>query len=87
SPDRRENKELMGGWYSDDNFERQRRAFELAQQLNVEPINIALAYILHQPFPVFALIGPRTMAETHSSLAGLDVSLTPEQVKWLNLEV
>ncbi len=73
-------------WYSQDNFERRKRAYELARQKGVEPINIALAYVLHQPFPTFPLIGPRTPTETRSTLAGLEVSLTPQEVAWLNLE-
>ena len=40
-------------------------------------INIAAAYMLAQPFPTFALIGPRTISETISSLASLAVTLTP----------
>ena len=62
------------------------RAFELADQMGVLPINIALAYVLCQPFPTFPLIGPRTLNETWTSLPGLAVQLTPEQLKWLNLE-
>jgi len=30
---------------------------ELAKKKNIAPINIALAYVLCQPFPTFALIG------------------------------
>jgi aryl-alcohol dehydrogenase-like predicted oxidoreductase len=30
---------------------------ELAARRNVLPINVALAYVLQQPFPTFALIG------------------------------
>jgi predicted dehydrogenase/aryl-alcohol dehydrogenase-like predicted oxidoreductase len=86
TPDNRSDPELVRCWYSEDNFERQRRARELAQKYGVLPINIALAYVLNQPFPTFPLIGPRTLAETRTSLPALDVPLTPEEVKWLNLE-
>ncbi len=73
-------------WFSDDNFERLRRARELAQARGVSALNIALAYVLHQPFPTFALIGPRTLRELRTSLPALQVALTPEEVRWLNLE-
>ncbi|MFN3705510.1 MAG: aldo/keto reductase [Thermoflexales bacterium] len=73
-------------WFSEDNFERLRRARELAQARGVRAINIALAYVLHQPFPTFALIGPRTLAELRTTLPALRVSLTPQEVRWLNLE-
>jgi len=85
-PEDRSDRELVRCWYSEDNFRRLERARELAGKLGVLPINIALAYVLSQPFPTFALIGPRTLAETRTSLAGLDIDLTPEQLRWLNLE-
>ena len=50
-----------------------------------QPTAIALAFVLHQPFPTFPLIGPRSIAETASSMAGLGVELSPEQVAWLDL--
>ena len=34
---------------------------EMAKERGVLPINIALAYVLCQPFPTFALFGPRTL--------------------------
>ncbi len=78
--------ELERCWFADDNFERRSRAVALAQERGVEPINIALAYVLSQPFPCFALFGPRVLAETRSSLAALDVALTADDCRWLNLE-
>ena len=77
------NEELVRVWYSDSNFERRDRAIELAQKLGKSPIHVALAYVLAQPFPVVPLIGPRTLQELDDSLLGLDINLTPEQVKWL----
>jgi aryl-alcohol dehydrogenase-like predicted oxidoreductase len=47
---------------------------------------VALAWVLHQPFPVFALIGPHSADELKSSVAALELELTPEEVRWLNLE-
>ncbi len=85
-PDKLDDKSLVHSWYSPDNFQRKERVLELAAKLKATPIAIALAYVLHQPFPTFALIGPRTLSETRTSLEALDLKLTPEQVKWLNLE-
>jgi predicted dehydrogenase/aryl-alcohol dehydrogenase-like predicted oxidoreductase len=84
APEKKEDAELVHCWYSPDNFARLARANELAAKKKVAPINIALAYVLTQPFPTFALIGPRTMEETRTSLPGLTVSLSPDEVKWLN---
>ncbi len=79
------NQELVRCWYSDDNLERRRRANELAEELGTTPINVAAAYVLAQAFPSFALVGCRTPDELDSSLATLGVTLTPEQVAWLDL--
>ena len=78
--------ELVRCWYSDDNFERLQRAQELARAKNVSPVVIAAAYVLSQPFPIYALIGPRALSETRDSMEALGVQLTSDEVKWLNLE-
>ncbi len=78
--------ELARCWYSDDNFQRLERVREMSSPKKVSPIELALAYVLNQPFPTFPLIGPRTIDETRSSLSALDIALTPDEVKWLNLE-
>jgi predicted dehydrogenase/aryl-alcohol dehydrogenase-like predicted oxidoreductase len=77
--------ELVRCYYSDDNFERLARARSLAEELGVAPTAVALAYVLAQDFPTFPLFGPRSIEETRTSMAGLDVTLTPEQVRWLDL--
>jgi aryl-alcohol dehydrogenase-like predicted oxidoreductase/predicted dehydrogenase len=86
SPKKKENAEMVRCWYSDENFQRLARVNEMAKNRNVSPINIALAYVLAQPFPTFPLIGPRQMRETRSSLAALEIELSPADLKWLNLE-
>lgn len=78
--------ELARCWYAEDNWRRRERAHALAEKKGVSPINIAAAYVLHQPFPTFALIGPRVISETVSSMPCLGVTLTPEEIAWLNLE-
>lgn len=78
--------EMRRCWFAEDNFKRRQRAVELAAEKGVAPINIALAYVLSQPFPCFALFGPRTLPETRSSLAALDVALSESERAWLNLE-
>ena len=78
--------EMRRCWFAEDNFKRRQRAVELAEERGISPIAIALAYVLNQPFPCFALIGPRTLAETRSSLAALTVELGDAERAWLNLE-
>jgi len=84
-PDLREDEELVRCWYSAANFERRARAQKLAADKGVQAINIALAWVLGQRFPAFSLIGPRSIAETASSMRGLTVQLTPEEMAWLDL--
>ncbi len=86
SPENRSDAELVRCWYSEDNFRRLARAQEMAAKRGVLPINIALAYVLCQPFPTFPLIGPRTLQEAHVALQGLEVQLAPEELRRLNLE-
>ncbi len=78
--------ELVRCWYSDDNFTRLARAKQLADERGVTAISIALAYVLHLPIPTFPVIGPLLPSETRTSLAALDVDLSPADLKWLNLE-
>ena len=85
-PKNQANEELARCWYSDDNFLRKQRAAELARERGVEEINVALAYVLSQPFPIWSLIGPATVAEVRSCFSALEISLTPDEVRWLNLE-
>jgi aryl-alcohol dehydrogenase-like predicted oxidoreductase len=81
--DKASNDELVRCWYSEANFARRDRAVELGRKLGRSPIQIALAYVLAQPFPSIPLIGPRRLIELEDSLQALDIALTPEQVRWL----
>ena len=70
---------------SEDNRERRIRAEKLANELNVTTQNIAGAWPLNQPFPSFALIGPRKIEEIDTSLPCLDILFSKEKSDWLNL--
>ena len=85
-PDDFSDAELVRCWYSEDNFQRLARVNEMAKERGVLPINIALAYVLCQPFPTFPLIGPRLLSETRTSFPALTIELTPTELRWLNLE-
>jgi aryl-alcohol dehydrogenase-like predicted oxidoreductase len=73
-------------YYSDANWERYRRADELAERKGATLRQIALAWVLHQPLEVYALVGPATVSELDDSLGALDVELSGEEIGWLNLE-
>ena len=55
-----------------------------AQGLNM--VSVAVAWVLAQPFPSFALFGPRSAGEIVSTLPALDIALGDDDVAWLNLE-
>ena len=84
--DKKDDAELVRCWYSEGNFKRLERARELAQKRGCLAINIALAYVLCQPFPTFPLIGPRAIWETRTSLKALDIQLSPQELAWLSLD-
>ena len=86
SPENRSEPEFVRCWYSEDNFQRLARARELAAKRGVPPINVALAYVLCQPFPTFAVIGPGTLNHLRVDLQALEVQLAPEELRHLNLE-
>jgi len=68
-----------------DNRERRRRASEIAERIGCTANQVALAWVLAQPYPVFAVIGPRTIEQLHEAVGALDVSLTGDEVRWLDL--
>jgi aryl-alcohol dehydrogenase-like predicted oxidoreductase len=68
------------------NRERRRRASALGTRKGATASQVALAWVLHQPFPTYALIGPRSVAELRESVAALDLTLTPAESRWLDLE-
>jgi predicted dehydrogenase/aryl-alcohol dehydrogenase-like predicted oxidoreductase len=85
-PTDRSDRHMVRCWHGDANFERLRRARELATNRGVEPVNIALAWVLSQSFPTFPVIGPRSLRELNSSMRAFEVELTPDEVRWLDLE-
>lgn len=113
SPDNIDNEEIVRLYYNADNWERLRRAKQLAAEKSVGSNNsiggnsssnigsssgsidgnnnrfnanhIALSYVLNQPFPTCALIGPQKLNELEDSMKALEISLTPREIRWLDL--
>jgi predicted dehydrogenase/aryl-alcohol dehydrogenase-like predicted oxidoreductase len=77
-------KELRRCWDDAENRARRERARELARAKGCAAIEIAAAYVLHQAFPTFALVGPRTLEEMNSSIHATGIELTPAEIAWLN---
>ena len=66
-----------------DNFARLERTRELAHARGVTLAQVAMAYVLAQPFAVFPLVGCANGAEYAANAAAFDVALTPAEVAWL----
>lgn len=77
--------EMVRIYYSEANFEKLRRAEELASERGVSSIQIALAYVLAQSFPTFPLIGPASMPELEACIEAERIELSATEVRWLAL--
>ncbi|WP_311775151.1 aldo/keto reductase [Alkalihalobacillus sp. TS-13] len=86
SPDVKSDEEMVRVYYSPENWERYERARTLAETKGVSPIQIALAYVLNQPFSTWAVIGPFNKTELLSSVEGAKVKLSSKEMDWLNLK-
>lgn len=84
TPEDTSNEFMTRVYYSEGNWARLRRARELGEQRGFSAIQVALAWVLHQRFPVFALVGPANLEEMQSSIRALDLDLSPEDVRWLD---
>lgn len=71
---------------SDANFQRLDRVKELAEQKGGTIAQIALAYILHYPMNVHAIVGAQTPAEVAANVAALNTELTPQEMLYLDLK-
>lgn len=69
------------------NFQRLDRANELAKARGASTAQIALAYVLCQPINVFPIVGCATAAEFAANSAALDITLTPQELDWLDLQI
>lgn len=66
-----------------DNRARRDRATELGKKYDLSPTQIALAWVLNQPYPAFALCGLRSKENVIENVAALDLTLTPEELRYL----
>ena len=73
-------------WVNAGNLRRLDRVRDLAARRGVPMAQVALAFVLCQPPHVFALVGPLTDGELRDSLAAVDLFLTADELRHLNLE-
>lgn len=69
----------------EDNFRRLDRATELAGAKGVTTAQIALAFVLCSPINVFPIVGCATGAEFESNADALEITLTQQEMDWLDL--
>jgi aryl-alcohol dehydrogenase-like predicted oxidoreductase len=69
-----------------DNRERRRRAGALGAARGFAATEVALAWVLGQPFPTIAVAGGRTPDELRSNMRALELRLTRTELAWLDLE-
>lgn len=85
APDVEANADMVRVYYNEGNWERLRRVELLAKQKGVAPIQISLAYVLNQPFPACAIIGPENVQELLSCNEAAGIVLTRDELDWLDL--
>jgi aryl-alcohol dehydrogenase-like predicted oxidoreductase len=72
---------------TNENFERFSRAKELGEKKGgYTAVEVALAWLLHKPFPIVPVVGPRTQEELASCVKATSLKFTEAEIKWLNLE-
>jgi aryl-alcohol dehydrogenase-like predicted oxidoreductase len=86
TPENRDDENMVRVYYNRDNFERLKRAQELGKEKGFTAIQIALAYVVHQPYPTFPIVGPCTLEELASSLEALKIELSNDEMRRLNLQ-
>ena len=78
--------EEMRVWHSEKNLQRRKVCFAIAAQRGVQPIQVALAYVIQKSSLIFPLVGPRTIMEAESSIAATQLNLTEEEMSSLVID-
>jgi aryl-alcohol dehydrogenase-like predicted oxidoreductase len=77
---------MLEVYCTDDNLERLRRAQELGQKRGgYSAVQVALAWVLHRPFPVVPIVGPHSTAELRSCIEATSMELTKAELTALSL--
>ena len=68
------------------NFQRLDRARELGRTKGLSPNQIAVAFLLNQPFNIFPLVSSTDKSQFADNAAAVDVTLTPQELAYLDLK-
>lgn len=66
-----------------ENTARAERAVALAEELGATPNQVALAWLMHQPFPAIPILGTSKVDHLQDALGATAVELTDQQAEWL----
>ena len=75
----------MRGFYCAENMERLRRCEELSAKKGCSVAQLAMAWSLSQDLDVCALVGTSNIGRLKENAAALDIVLTEDEMKWLDL--
>lgn len=67
-----------------ENHARRERAAELAKKYRVTPTQIALAWLLNHPFPVFPILGTSNPERLNEGIEAAQIQLTEAELAWLD---
>ena len=72
-----------GPYASAANQGRKERAAAVGARRGASAAQVALAYLFHQPFPVFAVVAARSADHMKRNVEATTIGLSPEEVRWL----
>jgi len=78
-----DNDDVRRVYHNEENFRRLERARELGSKRGLKPVQVALLWTLHQPFPTRAIVGPQTVGQIAELATVASESLSVEEVRWL----
>jgi aryl-alcohol dehydrogenase-like predicted oxidoreductase len=73
-------------YVSEENLDRLERVEQLAKKKGLTVPQVAMAYVMNLPLNVFGLVGCETREEFAANVKALEVTLTPEEMAWLDLQ-
>jgi aryl-alcohol dehydrogenase-like predicted oxidoreductase len=80
-----ENDRIRGMFDHGENRERFRRIRCLQQRYNLSVSQVVLAYLTNQPFPVFPLVGPKTLPDLKETLSAAGARLSQADLLYLEI--
>ena len=78
-----EDPEVIASYDCDISRGRRARAAEIGAKYGLSATQVALAWVLNQPFPAFALCGLRKVSDVEQNVKVPDVVLTAAELKYL----